>query len=144
MSETKNDPEVISTLLFQHHQLRRELASTREENNKPVTDFTAVVNFLNEFKKTLIGHLALEDNVFYPQILKKLKEKGSNTEKTEEFIAAMKGLADTTMAFLDKYQEPSSVENNFEQFKTDFEDMAGAILIRVTSEEDGVYLYWDL
>ena len=144
MSEPKNNPEVISTLLFQHHQLRREMADTRNENNKPSPDFALILKTLNDFKTSLIAHLALEDKVFYPQVLKQLKERNLDTQKMEEFIGEMANLAQTTMAFLDKYNEPQLIENNLNQFKIDFEDMASAILIRITSEEDGVYLYWDM
>ncbi len=44
---------------------------------------------------------------------------------------------------LDKYNDPQPISSDMDKFKTDLEEMTSAILMRVTSEEDGVYLYWD-
>ncbi len=133
--------ELLSTLLSQHANLRLILINIEKEINSDFIDAEKISNELYEFKIRLTEHLTLEDGAFYPEVLKVLKDKGSETKNTEEFIAQMKVLGALVFGFLDKYNSEEKILGDITEFKREYEDMTGLILLRVAVEEEGVYMY---
>lgn len=53
----------------------------------------------------------------------------------------MKVLGELVFGFLDKYNTKEKILGNVVEFKREYEDMVGKILLRVSAEEEGVYIY---
>jgi len=129
---------IIETLIQQHRELKSSLEQAQKTNHKE--DAEQIISNLNDFKNLLIKHLDIEDNTFYPEIIQKMEEKKMDIEQTKTFIAEMKDIAKTVMEFLEKYSETSKIQED-ENFPEELETIYRTYLIRMTSEEDGVYLY---
>lgn len=136
------DTNLVDILIKQHNELRREIAVIKEESQKDAPVFSALFAGLEQFNKSLLGHLSLEDNVFYPKLLEKLESQGLNTGDTRKFIEEMKEIEKQIRGFLGKYGSSGQIEKNLSSFKPDLNEMAVVLLIRIYSEENGVYLYW--
>ncbi len=50
------------------------MINLKKEAEKETPDIMTIAGFLNNFKNSLLEHLALEDNVFYPQLIDKFKK----------------------------------------------------------------------
>lgn len=137
------DNNLVDILIKQHNELRREIAVIKEESQKDAPVFSALSVGLEQFGKLLAGHLNLENNVFYPKLLEKLESKGLNTADTRKFIDEMKEIGKQINGFLGKYGSAEQIEKNFNSFKPDLNEMIAVLLIRIYSEENGVYLYWE-
>lgn len=135
---------ILETLKEQHRDLRKLLEGAMVEAKKEKPSGVNAVHFLGEFEILLKEHLILEDGTFYPKILEKLRSKGMATSSTEEFIKHMGVIAKDVYEFLDKYKNPDIIEGDIVTFRQDLEKITEALVLRVTSEEDGVYLYWNL
>ncbi len=65
---------LVAILKEQHAVLRKEMINLKKEAEKETPDIMTIAGFLNNFKNSLLEHLALEDNVFYPQLIDKFKK----------------------------------------------------------------------
>lgn len=141
MLDKKN---IVSTMISQHRTLQKEVGAVSaildsgEINTKKISDG------LEQFKKDLVEHLELENNVFYAELLTEMKKKGQDTSKTEQFIAEMKDIEKVVIAFLEKYKDAQSISNSIEEFKKEFSGIGETLTLRIESEEAGVYSYWGL
>jgi len=134
--------DIIITLKKQHQELRGILIGVKDKLNIAAPDSLDLSARLINFKKALAKHLELENNIFYPELLKKMKERNLEVGNAELFIGEMKTLEREIIDFLSKYDEPKKIENKFDRFKPEFDFIISSLMIRVTSEEDSVYLYW--
>ncbi len=133
---------ILEVLLSQHSILKKEVANMKEEAEKSSPVLELILNYENKFKNELINHLNLENNVFYPQLLEKMKRQGTDVTDTTKFIEKMKEIEKKVTEFFEKYADIQNIKNNFENFKNDLNNMISTLLIRIESEEQGVYLYW--
>ncbi len=99
---------------------------------------------LEQFKKDLVEHLTLENETFYPELLKDMQAKGQDTAKTEQFVAEMKDIEKVVVAFLEKYKDEQSIKEKIDEFKKEFPNIGKTLNLRIESEEVGVYSYWGL
>jgi len=125
---------LVSTMKEQHKGLQADLMSLTE-----VLLGGIIVGGLEKFKSDLTGHLSLENETFYVQLLEKMREKGMDTKNTETFIASMNDIAKVVMEFLNKYGDVGFVSENIDEFKQDLQGIIKALNVRIESEEDGVY-----
>ena len=65
------------------------MVNTKEKAAVSMPDWSAISQNLKGFKAGVLVHLDLEDEEFYPVLLKKLEERGIDTVKTKEFILAI-------------------------------------------------------
>lgn len=137
------DENIIDVLISQHNELRRETAGIKAESQKDAPNFSAILVNLEEFKKSLVAHLNLENNVFYPKLLQKLESRGFDTRETRKFIDEMKEIEKQIRGFIGKYDSAEKVEKNLASFKPDLNEAIAVLFIRIYSEENGVYLYWE-
>lgn len=135
---------IIETLKEQHKGLKQQLESAMAETKAEKPNGADVVHNLNDFGTLLKAHLLIEDGIFYPKILEKMRSKNMPTAGTEEFIKHMGVIAKDVYEFLDKYKEPGEIENDIKNFKQNLEKITSTLVLRITSEEDGVYMYWNL
>jgi len=111
---------------------------------KSLDNVEQIVTLLKQFSVDLTEHLKLEDDTFYPELLKGMKEKGTDTTKTEQFIDEMKEIGKSVGVFLDKYLVLENVKNNEDVFVKDLDSLISTLALRIESEEAGVYSYWGL
>ena len=102
---------------------------------------SAIFDSISKFKIDLKTHLDLEDNIFYPEILEFFAEKGLNSSNVQEFINSMKAIAVIVLGFFEKYSDKDKIEVSAEKFGSDFQLIKEKIEMRMSAEEDGVYLY---
>ena len=133
--------QLLKELLAQHAELRKILLEITGDSTHPAPTAVQLFDLLSLFKTKLIEHLALEDNVFYPEIFKILKARGVETEKTEVFAAQMKELAVFVFHYLDEYASAENISQDMDKFQKDTKEMAGKIMLRISVEEGGVYMY---
>lgn len=141
MSEEKN---IVSTMVEQHRGLQKDLGGVVDALNSEKPDSVEIDKLLKQFIKDVTAHLELENNVFYVQLLEKMKAKGQDTAKTEQFIAEMKDIEKVVLAFLGKYKDAESIENKMGEFKPEFAGIVNTLNLRIESEESGVFAYWGL
>jgi hemerythrin-like domain-containing protein len=133
--------QLLEILLTQHAELRKMLVEVAKETENEAPNSEWLLDELILFRTKLDEHLHLEDGVFYPEVLKVLKDHGESTTNTEKFVAEMKDLGAIVYGYLDKYATIEAMVENSREFKTNIQDMAAKILLRVSVEEEGVYLY---
>ena len=141
MLDKKN---IISTMITQHRALQKELGAIAEILGGSEPDAEKISQGLVQFKGDLMEHLDLENNTFYKELLKEMKEKGQNTDKTEQFIAEMDGIGKVVVEFLGKFASTQDIESKLDEFKSEFDNIVEVLTLRVESEESGVYAYWGL
>jgi len=136
------DNKLIQTLIKQHNQLKGDLGLIFPlfESDKTFNAKT-IVGYLKKFQIDLVKHLKLENGTFYVQLLKEMEEKGMKTEDTEEFIGEMKGIEKVVVAFLQQYSDVKEIKDNKDKFEKELTSIKDQLLIRVESEEEGVYMY---
>jgi hypothetical protein len=135
--------KLIATMLAQHAGLQEQLGVIVDLLKAEKIDYEAISAGLHAFGKDLDAHLRLEDNAFYPELLKDMEENGEETEFTKEFIAAMMDIEKLVIAFLEAYNTPEKIEKNRTAFEKDFYEKLDALAMRIESEEQGIYRHWD-
>ena len=135
---------LVSIMIKQHRGLQEDLGLVAKDLEEKELDAKDVSRLLGKFTKDLTEHLELENNTFYVQLLEKMKEKGQDTAKTEQFVGQMKDIEKVVVAFLEKYGSAKSIEEKVEEFKAEFKNIVDTLVLRIESEESGVYAYWGL
>jgi hemerythrin-like domain-containing protein len=133
---------IVETLISQHRALQQNLGAVSSLANVGTPDANSIVLELGEFTKNLLEHLKLENEEFYPGLLKKMEDKSMDVSKTKEFIAEMDGIGKVVKAFLGKYSVVETIEKEINQFKDDLRGIISALNLRIESEESGVFTYW--
>lgn len=134
--------DIIATLKQQHLEMKGILAGIKDKLHTEAPESSDILKRLLNFKKSLDKHLKLENNTFYPELLKIMKERNLEVSNTELFIGEMKTLEMEIIDFLKKYDDPKKIDNNLARFKPEFDFIISSLMIRITSEEDGVFMYW--
>ncbi len=135
---------IVSTMIKQHRVLQKEVGLVMEIIREDKIDAEKIIQGLKQFKKDLAEHLELENEVFYAELLKEMKAKGQDTEKTEMFIDEMNDIEKVVVAFLEKYKDGKSIKEKIAEFKKEFPGIVDTLNLRIESEEAGVYAYWGL
>jgi regulator of sigma D len=138
------EKNIVLTLISQHRVLQKELGGVAEELKMENPSGNKIKKLLDIFAKDLMAHLELENNTFYKELLKKMKEKGQDTTKTEQFIGEMDEIGEKVLKFLENYKEEAVIEKEIKEFQSNFEGIVDILVLRIESEEAGVYSYWGL
>jgi len=139
-----NKKTLVSEMISQHRNLQKEVESVGKLLEVKSIDSGEIVKGLAQFRIDLMEHLGLENEYFYVELLKNMKDKGQDTSKTEQFIAEMVDIGKVVVTFLDKYNKADSIQNDVSEFGEEFKRIAETLTLRVESEEAGVYSYWGL
>ncbi|NTW22724.1 hemerythrin domain-containing protein [Candidatus Falkowbacteria bacterium] len=137
---------MVQKLIEQHAKLRALLeemkaAAEQSEGNASVVSLQAA------FKEALIAHLALENEDFYPRLIAAIGASDIPTEGVERikrFIAGMKEIGESVNDFLKKYQSEDLIMRNWNDYRKDLAKCTSLLEIRMESEEDGVYMEWEI
>jgi hemerythrin-like domain-containing protein len=139
---TKN---IVPTMIKQHRDLQSLTGKILDLIKKQDIGLSVeIVALLDKFKKDFVAHLALENNVFYVELLQKMKDKGQDISKTEEFINEMKIIEKKVFKFFDKCVKTKKIKSNFPNCAKEFVVIVDILIFRIESEEIGVYDYWGL
>jgi len=141
MEEINN---ILETLIAQHRVLQKDLIDSLALSILENPDIPQIDAGMKKFLVDLPEHLNLENNIFYPNLLEKMKKKNIDTIKTEAFIAEMIIIGNAVMAFSDKYKTMPLIESQFDNFKKELSNIISVLNTRIESEESGVYLYWGM
>jgi len=136
-----NKNNIIGVLISQHNDLRKIMTEAGEMAYDSATA-EDIHKKIAEFKELLYIHLDLENNTFYPELLKKLEGEGFDTNDTKKFIKEMKNIESAVSGFLERYSSPEKIEALSNEFSSDFKRISATLLMRLEAEEGGVYLYW--
>ena len=137
--------KMVEVLVFQHNELRTLLRQI-EQQAVQLSDYSELMTLHGTFLKKLEGHLSLENDFFYPKILEGMKQKHvseDQIEKTQAFIGKMKDIEVQVLGFFDAYGTAESVASKKEEYLRDLKTMISAILVRIETEEEGIYIMWD-
>ncbi|MBT4349353.1 hemerythrin domain-containing protein [bacterium] len=136
---------LVTTMIQQHRGLQADVEIILSlYNGNDHVKAEQILASLNKFKEDLVEHLKLENEIFYVELLDKMKKAKQDTTKTELFIAEMKDIEKVVYAFLEKFSTTDSINNNFLEFKSEFNGIKDALVLRIEAEESGVYSYWGL
>ena len=144
MTNNTNLDNIIEVMVAQHRVLQKDLGTALELSKEQITNFSVINDGLLKFSIDLPEHLQLENDIFYPELLNRMKNKGVDTSKTQEFINQMIEIGVAVSAFLVKYKDAQSINGQFESFKKEIPSMVSALNLRIESEESGVYDYWEI
>jgi len=135
--------KIVETLISQHKMLRESLHELEKQVGAVNPDSSFLVDQIDKFKHLLVEHLRLENNVFYPALLEDMKDREMKTSDTEKFIEKMKDIEKKIEPFFEKYKAEQDIAKDFKLFTYELNEMAVILLLRISAEEDGVYLYWN-
>lgn len=134
----------MEKLIFQHQNLKEKIEQIKNNAADETINPRLIAQELAEFWSLLNEHLKLENDIFYPSIIKKLEEKNMDTSKTQKFFEEMKDIEAGIKVFLDNYHSETAISEKVEDLKKDLDKIISALDFRISSEEDGVYMYWTL
>lgn len=137
--------KIVETLVSQHVELRK-LSEQIEQTAVQSDDIALLINLQESFLMKLRGHLALENDFFYPTILAGMKQKDTSSEqigKTEQFIGEMKDIERSVIQFFSAYKEAEVIREKKEEYLSKLKEIISAFIMRIETEEDSVYLMWD-
>jgi len=137
-----NTENLISTMLEQHRELQKNIGLALSFSLKSGNNAAEIFQALAVFKNNLDAHLRLENDIFYVDLLKKMKEKKLDTSKTELFIQEMVKIYGVIVSFLNDYASADVIKNRIGEFRKILPDIIDALNLRIESEESGVYNYW--
>ncbi|MFC1756761.1 hemerythrin domain-containing protein [Patescibacteria group bacterium] len=138
------DNNLVTMLIGQHNILKKELTTVSSllSGGLEESTFTEIDKMFKKFTEDLLEHLVLENDTFYPDLLKKMKEVGQDTNDTEKFIEEMIGIGKVVEGFLGKYGSSESIKSQINDLKKELPDIIGALVLRIESEEAGVFEFW--
>lgn len=134
---------IIEKMKDQHKLLQVDLVGALNVAKGENPNISEMSQGLKKFNDDLSDHLSLENDTFYPELLKRMKDKGLDISKTEIFINQMKDIGVQVITFLEKYSVVSSIDTQLEDFKRELTNIISILNLRIESEESGVYLYWE-
>ena len=132
---------IVKTLKAQHIKIEDILHEVDNylENNKELDPVYIHEHLLN-FREILMEHIALEDNEFYPDLIKRMKKIHENTEDICDFTARMNVILEYVYGFLEKYDSPEKIKaEHRDSFRALYIRMMSRLEIRINVEELFVY-----
>ena len=138
---------IIQILIAQHDELRELMVNMRKNIEGDSPNYEKIVEDQRMFTESLKKHIDLENNIFYPCFISGSKRKWASDETVKNkklFIEEMKKIEIEVYDFLEKYSKASMVENNWSEYMKDLENIISILLVRVESEESGIFIEWDL
>lgn len=114
--------------------------------NRP-DGYVSISRTQESFKSVLFEHLALENEEFYPRLIAAIGASDApsdGVERIKRFIAGMKDIGIAVESFLKKYADDRSIRLSWPDYKKDLAKCASLLEIRMESEEQGVYMEWEI
>jgi len=118
----------------------------KKEHKKLVSTLTKIINEKNEkkikklfiiFRTDLLGHLLSEDVRLYKYLREHYKNNQNTLTLILEYEESIKGIQKVVLSFINFYMQPNARFDNI--FKTKLNDIVGALLSRIETEENNLY-----
>lgn len=135
--------DIVDIMIDQHNTLRAEIQVIKDMDGTGEGDSAHIVKKMAGFKADLDEHWALENDVFYVDLLKRKEDLGLDTSYTKGFMASMNQIGKKVHGFLGKYETEESIQKDFKSFQEEFHGVAELIRLRVESEEASVFKEWE-
>lgn len=135
---------IIEKLTAQHRTLEQDLVGLSRLSEDAVGNRAALREQLTKFTSDLSEHVELENNIFYPALVQKMKQRGFDVCKTEEFIFKMDEIVVAASAFCAGYGSEYFSDEVIDSFRQDLSRIEGMLNLQIETEESGVYGYWKL
>lgn len=139
--ESLNNITIV--LINQHRGLQKCLGEAKNLTQETNPELSLIVSSLRSFDLNLSTHRHLEEEVFYPELLRRMEADGLDTFKTIEFIKEMEDIGVLALVFLAKYQDIEILEKKLIDFVEELENITQTLNIRIELEEAGIYGYWE-
>ena len=139
--EEQND--IVTRLVDQHCLLQKDLKQVSIELKKKKPDTNKIIEYFDIFLLDLSNHLALENEIFYKDLIKKMQIRGMDIVSIKVFISKMKEIETEVRRFSTKYNNKISIDQQLIDFSNEFSRLVNLLNMRIESEEDSVYLYWE-
>lgn len=134
---------IIYKLTKQHNDLKKELAGVMNIRGYDKANFAEIASGLVKFSNDLINHIEDENKYFYKELLREMKEAKQSTAETEEFINEMTSIGKVIFSFIERYDSAQKLEKDFASYKKEIAEINEVLILRVESEEAGVFVYWN-
>lgn len=137
---------MIKKLIEQHDGLKKLLNEMKVEAEKP-DGYAAIGKLQESFKNALTEHLAFESEEFYPRLMRAIGASGASVEGVERikgFIAEMEKIGVAVGGFLKKYENNELIRERWSEYGDSLAESTALLLVRMESEEDGVYMEWEI
>lgn len=138
-----DNKELVSALRKQHKNLSENISKCLEEVETDSPDYEKILEDLRAFNKDLGGHLDMENDIFYPELLQYLGGKGLPISGIEKFIEEMMGVQEKMDGFFAKYDNIEKVKGSENDFAADLREMAAILSLRIEAEDDCAYVYFE-
>lgn len=131
--------EIKKSLTEQHIAIQNDMEKISEMINsggKINTD--AVYDLLVKLNKDLNEHLQLENQQFYPEIIKQ-NINDEKIEKLKEFFRNMTIMEKVIDRFLKKYSVGEKIRASLPEFKKEFKEIKDVLGLRIDLEETKIF-----
>ena len=115
-------------------QLTELVNGTINKTNAPL-----IAELINKTTGVLNMHLASEDRFVYPKLLENNDQRIRSIARS--YMDEMTKIADAYLAFHKKYNTPSKILANTDEFKKTFKQVRDALLMRIDREEKELYTF---
>lgn len=136
-TQIQYSPDLIKQLVADH----RKLLGIYQEIKQSFADgdYTRVLRALDEFRRSLQGHLLTENVRMYVYLDRHLAGDESNSNLIRGFRREMDGIGKMVMNFLKKYESIGVDANLAEAFYKDFASIGAVLAERIKKEEQMLY-----
>lgn len=135
---------LISVLIKQHLNLRDKVGIIIALSNRDDIAVNDIKKVLDVFISDLQEHLALENDKFYKELLMSMEKAAQDINKTKMFIKEMQDIEKLVLDFYKEYNTEQKIIDDIDNFKIKFNTIADILVLRMETEEAGVYGYWGL
>lgn len=127
--------EIKKSLVEQHIVIQDDMEKIAEMINSGwKINADAVYGLLVKLNKDLNEHLQLENQQFYPEIIKQ-NINDEKIEKLKEFFRNMTIMEKTIDKFLKKYSAGEKIKSSLPDFKKEFDEIKETLDLRINLEE---------
>ena len=131
--------EIKKSLTKQHDTLQSDM----EEISTLIisgNDFDAIkaLSLLVKFNDDLNKHLELENQQFYPEVIKQMRGV-ADAEKMKNLFHDMSIMEKAVYRLLQKYSSAEKIKEMWQDFKKEFEEIKAVLSLRMDLEEKNVF-----
>lgn len=136
-TQLQYDPGLIKMLKQDHEELLEIWLAIGKAMDKQ--DVKTMASLLTEFKAKLNKHLLTENVKLYVYLTRSLTNDQQHSEVVKDFRSEMNHIGRTVTTFLRTYTQSPIEIGMLDTFKDEFEAIGGALVNRITREEDVLY-----
>lgn len=129
--------QVVSDLKQQHQKMAE--ACKRLADSTGTADGSGLYSQLNQIKSMLTDHLRIEDNQFYPELMKAAEKDATVAGVAKAYMTSMGQISQVVGQFFTKYDSGGAINSQKQKFADDWRQIVAALERRIASEEKSLY-----